>query len=266
MMKSSHAGRSLLEVLMTLAVGMVPITSGLAVMGYQLDKKLEQVSTTSVHEALFVIDRALDDVHQAALAALPLSGQPCQAVEEDLKALVLRNPHLHSMSLTRDDRIYCSSLSPIASSTPEFQPGHNVKLSFGTPTLPDEALLKYRLPSQQPGVTASAYGTRLRSELNGFQSGLVLLLEFEENYLWSDGDSRDPERPSQAEYVQSAASTQYDYSVKVGFPEGHRDQEMLQGAVQTLPSLALVGLLTSAFTYWGLFRSRKKAVRDATGR
>ncbi|MGE7989583.1 CSS-motif domain-containing protein [Pseudomonas sp. NPDC089554] len=264
MLRSTHAGRSLLEVLMTLAVGLVPITSGLAVMGYQLDKKLEQVSSTSLQEALFVIDRALDDVNQTTLKALPLSGKPCRAVQDELKGLVLRSPHLHSLSLTQDGQAYCSSASAFALHSPNFAPGEHVKLDFGVPTVPNEAILEYRLPDKNPGVSASAYGVKLRNELNGFQSGLVLLLEFGDNYLWSAGDSRSAERPSQAEYFQSEASTKYGYTVKVGFPAGYRQQELLQATLQTLPSLALVGLLTSAFIYWGLFRSRKKAIHDAT--
>lgn len=266
MLRSTHAGRSLLEVLITVAVGLVPITSGLAVTGYQLDKKLEQVSSTSVQEALFVIDRALDQVHQAALEALPLSGKPCRSVQDELKGLVLRNAQLHSLSLTQDDQVYCSSLSTFTLHTPEFKAGQNLMLTFGMPSVPNEAILQYRLAGQHPGVIASAYGLTLRSELNGFQSGLVLLLEFGDRYIWSAGDSRDAERPSQTEYFQSQTSTKYDYTVEVGFPEGYRKHELLQATLQTLPSLALVGLLTSAFTYWGLFRSRNKAVHDATQR
>ncbi|MFB4390638.1 MULTISPECIES: CSS-motif domain-containing protein [unclassified Pseudomonas] len=264
MLRSTHAGRSLLEVLLTLAVGLVPIASGLMVMSYQLDKKLEQVSSTSMREALFVIDRALDEVHQAALNALPLSGKPCRSVMYDLKELVAHNPHLHSLLLTRDGRVYCSSLATFTLKTPDFEPGQDVKLTFDVPTFSNEVMLEYRLPDQEPGVIASVYGLKLRSELNGFQSGLVLLLEFGDHYIWSGGDSREAGRPSQSEYFQRDTSATYGYTVNVGFPQGYRQHELLQASLQTLPSLALVGLLTSAFTYWGLFRSRKKAVHDAT--
>lgn len=263
MHRSTHAGRSLLEVLLTLAVGLVPITSGLAVMGYQLDKKLEEVSSTSIQEVLFVIDRALDDVHQAALTALPLSAKPCKSVLDELRGLVVRNPHLHSLSLTQDGKTYCSSLSNFTLYTPDFKQGQHMKLTFSVPSVPNEAMLEYRL-AQDPGVIASAYGLKLRSELSGFQSGLVLLLDFGDSYIWSGGDSHDPERPSQSEHFQHETSAKYGYTVNVGFPKGYRQREMLQATLQTLPSLALVGLLTSAFTYWGLFRSRKKTVHDAT--
>ncbi|HDS1737655.1 MULTISPECIES: CSS-motif domain-containing protein [Pseudomonas] len=258
MSKFMHAGRSLLELLLILAIGLVPVASGLTVMMYQLEKKLEENARVSAHEALFVIDRVLDNLHSAASEAVRFSGSACDKVRGDLIDQAARDPRIRSLMLTEGDQVYCGTLPMLAPYPVEFAPGRNLRLNFDSPSTPNGVVVEYRLANTDPGVIATSYGIELRNELHGFQDKLILLLEFDDKFIWTLGDSRDAQRPSQTEFFQEVQSSRHDYSVKVGYADGHTAREARQSILQVLPSLALVGLLTAAITYWGIFRGRSK--------
>ncbi|CAM4025682.1 hypothetical protein CCOS865_01448 [Pseudomonas reidholzensis] len=258
MSKFMHAGRSLLELLLILAIGLVPMASGLAVMLYQLERKFQDDARVSTHEALFAIDRVLDNLHLAASDAARYSGAACASASEELRALASADPRIRSLMLTRDNQVYCSSMPMLAPYPVAFEPGSHLRLNFNSLTTPNGVVVEYRLGNTDPGVVATSYGIELRKELHGFQGELTLLLEFGEHYIGSIGDSRDAQRPSQAEFFHSARSSHHDYTVKAGYAEGHFVKEARQSMLQILPSLALVGLVTAAITYWGIFRNRRE--------
>ena len=127
-------------------------------------------------------------------------------------------------------------------------------------------MLAYQLSKLNLGVIVTSYGTMLRNELRAFQTGLTLVLEFGDLYIWTDGDSRDPARPSQAEFFQEGVSEKYGYTVKAGYAQGYSANETRQTMRQLFPSLALVGIITGAITYWGLFRQRNLRARSAASK
>ena len=264
MSKFTHAGRSLLEMLLTLTISLVPMASGLLVMIYQLERKLEENAQVSVQEAIFAIDRVLDNMQTAASNALALAGQPCNNAASTLEKLAAGDPRIRSLILTRDGQAYCSSIETTIADRPTFfGPNAHVQLNFNSPITPNGVIVELRLAYANPGVIATAYGIELRNELRGFQDGMVLVLEFDKHYIWDMGDSRDPQRPSQSEFFRSAVSSRHGYTVKGGYPEGFRANEIRQSMLQILPSLALVGLLTGAITYWVIFRARNKGRQAA---
>lgn len=257
MSKIKHAGRSVLELLLLLAMGLVPVCTGLLVIFFQLEKKLADNANVSVQEAVFSIDQALDRLHEAALQALPLAGSPCSGVTSTLQKQVANHSAVRSLALVEDNEAYCSSTPDSLSELTAFAiSGSRVKLDHGSSRAPHKLLINYYLPSHHSGVILTAYATQLRNELKAFQDGLTLLLEFDERYLWSDGDSRDEQRPSQSEFPASALSAKYGYQVKGGYAQGYTAQKFRQSMLQTLPSLMLVGIMTSSIVYLGLFRAR----------
>lgn len=258
MSKLMHRGLSLLELLLVLAVGLIPIVSGLTVMFYQLERKLEENAHISAQEALFAIDRRLDNLLLAASTASQYSGQTCDDVVKQLGEITATDPALHSLVLIKDNLAYCSTLPLIVPYRIDMAAGRSVRLNFDSPTTPNGVVVEYRLVKGKAGIIATSYGIELRRELQGFQDGLVLMLEFEDAYLWSQGDSRDRQRPSQSEFFHRASSTRHDYQVNVGYPKGYQLAEARVLMVQVLPSLALVGLLTAGITCWGIFHGRRK--------
>ena len=111
MSKIMHAGRSLLELLLILAIGLVPVVSGLLVMVFQLEKKLAENARISVQEAVYSVDQSLDRMHATALNALPLAGKPCDQVASTLRDQVARLSMVRSLTLVSDGQAYCTSAS-----------------------------------------------------------------------------------------------------------------------------------------------------------
>lgn len=252
----------LLDTLLTLVVGLVPVVSGLLVMVYQLDRKLEENARVSLQEAIFAIDRSLDSLQVIASRALPLTELTCSQAQDALQSLVASEPQVHSLVLVKKQQGYCGTLSNAELSTSRFaEQGPNVQLNLDSPLFRNGVAVEYRVDGNKADVVAITDDQMLRSELRGFQDGLVLVLQFGGNALWSDGDSYDTALPSQAELFSRAKSSKHGYEIKVGYPEGYRALEARASALQIIPSLVLVGVLTSAIAYWGVFRRRKQIRR-----
>jgi hypothetical protein len=255
MSKFRVLGRSMMALLLTLAISSIPVASGLMVMIYQHDNKLKETARVSLKEAIFSIDMSLNRLHDAAVVAMPLAGSACETAKAPLLKQVQDVRYLRALALTVDARVYCDtqvpprtkSRFPTTSESP-------VQLIFDSPTAPNAVLVAYQLRRENLSVIASTYGMELRNELRAFQTGLVLLLEFGDFYIWADGDSRDPARPSQSEFLMTGKSDKYGYTVKVGYPDGFAANERRHMLMQILPSLALIGIITGSIFYWGLFR------------
>lgn len=257
MSKIMHAGRGLLELLLLMAVGLVPMVSGLLVMVFQLEMKLAENAAVSVKEAVFAVDQALDRMHETARRALPLAGKPCSEVMGALQDQVANRSMVRSLSLVEDNQAYCSTTSQSLAHLSSFAAsGRQVELSYGPPDMRQKMLVNFYLHGERYGVILTAYAMQLRNELDGFQDGLTLLLEFDDRYIWSNGDSRDGQAPSQSEFTASALSAKYGYKVKGGYAQGYTAGEARQSMLQILPSLMLVGIVTGSIVYLALFRAR----------
>lgn len=267
MSRIKTAGQSLVELLLTLVISLLPVGSGLMIMFYQHDKKLEETARISVGEAIYSVDLALDRIHASAAAAMKLAGATCERAQGQLSEQVAMAPHLRSLALTVDGRSYCDTLKSPFRLDSVFPDGKSqFRLAQDPLASPNAVLLAYQLREKNLGVIATSYGTLLRNELRAFQTGLTLLLEFGDMYLWADGDSRDPARPSQAEFYHEGVSQKYGYTVKAGYAQGFAANETRRTMKQLFPSLALVGLITGAITYWGLFRQRNLRARSAASK
>ena len=264
MLKIIHAGRSLRELLFLITVGLVPVVSGLLVMIVQLEMKLAENAAVSVQEAVFSVDQALNRLHEAAQLALPLAGKPCESVKSVLQEQVVSRSMLRSLTLVKGNEAYCSSTSDsldyLSALTLSSQ---QVDLSYGQPDRRRKLLVNFYVQGSGSGVIVTAYASQLRNELDAFQDGLTLLLEFGDRYIWNKGDSRDAQRPSQSEFLATALSARYGYRVKGGYAQGYTAQEIRQSMMQILPSLILVGIVTGSIVYLGLVRARSNS-RDRT--
>ncbi|WEK28679.1 MAG: CSS-motif domain-containing protein [Candidatus Pseudomonas phytovorans] len=257
MLKIKHAGRRLRELLLLTTVGLVPVVSGLLVMIVQLEMKLAENAAVSVQEAVYSIDQALNRLHEAAQRALPFAGKPCESVKNALQDQVVSRSMVRSLTLVEGNEAYCSSSSDSLDYLSSFMlSGQQVELSYGQPDKRRKLLVNFYLEGSGKGVIVTAYATQLRNELDGFQDGLTLLLEFGDRYIWSKGDSRDAQRPSQSEFLATALSARYGYRVKGGYAQGSTAQEIRQSMLQILPSLMLVGIVTGSIVFLALFRAR----------
>ena len=87
MSRTTTIGRSMLELLLILSISLIPVASGLAVMVYQQDRKLEENARVSVQEAIYSVDLSLDRLHAIANNALALAGKPCAEAKVSLTKL-----------------------------------------------------------------------------------------------------------------------------------------------------------------------------------
>ncbi len=261
-----NAGRSMLELVLLMAVGLVPVFSGLLVMIYQVEVKLAENAAISVQEAVFSVDQALDRVHEVAARALPLAGQTCEQVKEALLDQVASRSMLRSLTLVSDGQAYCSTTSdPLSVLSTLASPGRLVTLSSTLQDRNDHLLVNLYLPQGRHGVVATVYTTQLRTELSAFQDGLTLMLDFNEHYLWSNGDSLSGMRPSLSEFNRQADSAQYEYRVVGGYAAGYTAREIRESMLNILPSLMLVGLMTGAVVYFALGRVRSRTLEAPEG-
>ncbi|MBA1202733.1 hypothetical protein G7009_13380 [Pseudomonas capeferrum] len=265
MSRISHTGRAILELLLTITIGLVPIACGLLVTVVQMQRQLDKTAQLSLHEAVYVIDRVIDSLHESAIKALPLATRPCSEVMEALRIMSIHHPNVRSLVLTRNKTGVCSTILGEIEHKVLKEPSVNQRLGliYDAPSSPDLPVLVYRLLDDDPGVIATAMGRVLQSELLGFQGEPKLLVEFGGDAIWVDGDSRTGVRPDFSEHTDSLQSVKYGYVVRVGYPAGHIGREVRLTLPLILPSLVLVGLLTAAFAYWGMTRNRPRQAHAA---
>lgn len=250
------AGRSLLDLVLLIAIGIAPVFCGLLIMLMQVDRKLDELSRFAAHEAVHRVDQIIGMLHENSSRNLHLSGGACLEVAQQLRSHVAANPTLRSLALTTGNRRYCDSVDgeqslPIE---PRRFSKHRLWLEHANGAAYFPPILNYWLREQPNGVIAQADARTLIGELEGFENGILLRLEFGPDYLWPQYSEADALPPDQREHQARASSEQFGYSVQAGYPLGHTRGEMLQWIVMTLPSLILVGILTSAIAYWGMLR------------
>ncbi|QBF26544.1 hypothetical protein EXN22_12865 [Pseudomonas tructae] len=259
------AGRSLLELLITLLIGLAPVACGLLVLALQVERKQEDTAAVSAVEAIYAIDRVIDAMHSTSNAVLGLAGQRCERVLPALRQAALRQPSVRSLVLIRDNRAYCGTV--LGNFDAAIDPGNyfnqRLRLDLQNQITPDMPVLHYRLLEHPVGVVAISDASTLQLELQGFKNGIVLALQFGSDFLWTNGSGSDSQVPNHEENKQRQVSDKHGYTVHAGYPAGHTRQMLRQALYSTVPSLLLVGILTSAVVYWGLFRQRRKPTPHA---
>ncbi|PSS58422.1 CSS-motif domain-containing protein [Pseudomonas sp. BBP2017] len=259
MVPHSHAGRSLIEFLVTLLIGLAPITCGLLVLVLQVDRKQEETIEVTAREAVYAIDRVIKSLHDTSQHAIKLLDKPCDAILSDLRMEMVKQPNVRSMSLSKDNRIYCSTLygsTDITLDSGSYVEGR-LRVYSSVIATPGSDILLYRLQEGPSAVITAANLRVLQAELLGFQNSVVLSLQFGGQYVWATGSGEYYKVPNHAENPLRLTSDQYGYTVHAGYPEGESWQVIRQAMRSALPSLLLVGIMTSTAGYWGMFRRTK---------
>ncbi len=259
MFRLSQAGRSLLDLLLATAIGFMPIVCGLVVMFLQFERKLEEHVTVTLREAIYVVDRLIDGLHDVSVRNVHLADLECDQAVSQLNVAVLGNPAVRSLVLLRGGTAYCSTIQGETSQPTDLADtqGRRLSLVFDSASSPGLPVLAYRLDGGEHDVLVTAYGQVLRSELLGFQSDLTVALRFGEAMIWSTGSNESGMQPPLAEKRASQRSTKYDYAVEVGYPTGYMKQEIRAAIPSILPSLVLIGLLTAGVSFWSIIRKRR---------
>lgn len=261
MAPSSHAGRSLVEFLVTLLIGLAPVACGLFVLSLQVERKQEETIAVTAREAIYAIDRVLDTLHQSSSMVLNLASQSCDTALADLRRQAIMQPNVRTLVLVKDNRAFCSTLYGTFDRL--IDPGtflnQRLRVDPGNDATPDAAVLLYRLQEFPYGVLAVANINVLQKELLGFQNAVVLSLQFGQQYVWSTGNGEYARVPNHEEDNMRLTSEQFGYTVHAGYPDGHTWLMIRQASLAALPSLLLVGILTATVAYWGLYRRNRRS-------
>lgn len=256
--KNVRAGRVLLELLVTLLIGLAPVSCALLVVVWQVDKKLEATAEVAMRETLHHTDALIDALHQASNKVLSLADFPCDKALPTLRTEVVMHSTLRSLVLVRENRAYCSTVH--GESQLLVNPGHyfnqRLRLEAGNDVTPDSAILYYRLQEYPFGVLALSDARHLQQVIRAIKADVTLLLEFGDDYMAVDGivDGTLPEHREQ--HVR--AMSEYGYAVHAGYPAGYTWNETIANARAVAPSVLLVGLLTAIAAYWAMFRQRRR--------
>lgn len=265
MVPHCHAGRSLIEFLVTLLIGLAPVVCGLLVLTLQVDRKQEETIEVTAREAVYATDRFIDALHSTASQALSLTGKSCDAILPALRMEAAKQPNVRSVALKKEETIYCSTL--FGSTDITLLPGSYVsdrlRVYPSLRTIPGEYILLYRLRTDTYAAIAVSHLQSLQAELLGFQNSVVLSLQFGEQYVWATGNGEYYQLPNHAENTLKLTSEKYGYIVHAGYSDGESWRVIRQAMQAALPSLLLVGIMTSAAGYWGLFRrARSRSTPD----
>lgn len=252
----SLAGRSLIGFLVTLLIGLAPVACGLLVLALQAERKHKETIEVTAQEAIYAIDEVIESLHISSSQALGLAGLSCENALPELRHLAIKQPNVRSLALTKNDRAFCSTLygkSDLAIN-PAGYLNQRLRLDPGNAATPDSAVLLYRLQTPPTGVIAVADIRTLQAQLLGFHNAVELILQFNTQRVWATGNGEHFPAPNPLENTLRLTSAQYGYIVHAGYPAGHFWEVIRQALFTTLPSLILVGIMTSAAGYWGLVR------------
>lgn len=110
-------------------------------------------------------------------------------------------PELRSLVLVRENRAYCSTVH--GEYQPLVDPGsffnQRLRLEPGNDVTPDSAILYYRLQEYPLGVLALVDAKTLQATMQRVKASANLVLQFGDDYLWSEGSTFDdvlPDHPN----------------------------------------------------------------------
>lgn len=263
--RTFSSGSALLQLLLTLLIGLAPVACGLLMMAWQVNKKLEESVEVAQHEALQRIDGLIDALHAASNKVLNLAELPCEKALPTLHSEVVTNPEVRSLTLVRENRAYCSTLR--GESGLLVEPGdyfnHRLRLEPGNDNTPDSAILYYRLYEYPYGVLAVADGQMLQRQLHAIREPASVILQFGPTSIGAIGEVMEDGAKPLMEQSSSMLSPMYGYMLHVGYPPGHTASELLENSQAIAPSLLLVGVMTAIGSYWAMFRKRRPVARRA---
>lgn len=255
-----HSKHSLVELLVTLMIGLAPVACGLLVLVLQAERKQKDTIDVTAREAIYAIDVVIQSLHINSSQALSMAELSCEQALPELRRLAIKQPNVRSLALLKDNRAFCSTLygEYDLAINPASYVNQRLRVDPGNRATPESAVLHYRLQAPPYGVVAVANIRVLQTELLGFHNDVVLSLQFGTKHVWAIGNGEYLQVPNHVENTLQLTSAQYGYTVHAGYPAGHFWHTIRQAILMTLPALLLIGLMTSAAGYWGLFRRTLK--------
>ncbi|WP_160285926.1 EAL domain-containing protein [Pseudomonas knackmussii] len=253
MLLSNRARRRLLvRLLFSLVMAMLPLTVGGAIVYWQTLASLQREARHAASEAERLVDVMLANAVGAARTTIAYSAGDCLSAEPILRQQVAIVPFVRSLNLTRDERIFCTSLygpfdRPV--DVPSYSEGR-LLLMAGNEVTPTTSLLVNRMVDGRFGVLATIDGRYVTSVLQ-----LVDLrseLQLQVGGRWMDEEGNVHLGPPEALPLGHASvpSDRFPFSVIGGFKAGEQWRYMREDSWPLLLGLSLLGVLSGISSYW----------------
>lgn len=238
-----HPLRSLLLIL---GVCLIPIFCGTLAIIQQIDRTLDVSARAAGRHALYVIDRVFDSMRETSNMATHIPLQHCSEMNKRLAARVKANPMLQSLSLQHDNGNICASNPMDRPTAATFERLGNQRITLNTP-LPEDALdslLTFAWHGEDHTLLATVKSRQLHSQLSQFTHGEIRQLDFVDHSIWITQNGFEQSNANLPPIRASKPSTRYDYTVHVGYGPGTFRYMFWRYALNTLPYLVMVGLVT----------------------
>ncbi|MDF3935037.1 EAL domain-containing protein [Pseudomonas citronellolis] len=240
----------------SLLVAAIPLLLGGTIVYLQALSVLHREARQAATEAERLFDIMLGNAAASARTTIPFAEGHCKDAELILREQVATVPFVRSVNLTRDDKVFCTSLfgpydEPVAVDT--FVDGR-LSLLPGNDVTPHFALIVYRLTQGRSGVLAAVDGRYLSNVLQLVDQRSDLVLRVGPNWMDEAGTVHRgvPEDFPLGETRLTSQS--YPYEVIGGFPAGAQWQVMRQDYWPLFAMLALLGALFGSACFWLLER------------
>ncbi|WP_313738780.1 CSS-motif domain-containing protein [Pseudomonas sp.] len=253
-----HSFRSLLLIV---GICLIPIFCGTLVIVQQIDRALDVAARAAGQRALYVVDRVFDAVRETSNMAMHISLQDCSGVSTQLATRVKANPMLQALGLQRGNGTICVSSQTDRPTTAMFERLGDQRITLNTPT-PDNALdslLTFAWHADDHTLLATVKGRQLHSQLSQFTNGEILQLDFVDHSIWITQNGFEQSNANLTLNRASKLSTQYDYTVHVGYGPDTFRRMFWRYALNALPWLILVGLVTGIGAHLLRARNGRKA-------
>lgn len=253
MLHTNRAGRRrLARLAFALLMACLPVALGGAIVYWQTLQSLHREALGAAEEAQRLIDVMLGNAAGSARTTLPYDAGACADAEQILRQQVALVPFVRSVSLARNERIFCTSLfgaydRPV--DVPAYVDGR-LLLMPGNSVTPNSPLLVYRLAEGPSSVLASVDGRYVYNVLQMVDQRSDLQLRVGERWLDEAGVvySTVPEALPLG-HVE-VFSPSYPYRVIGGFPAGAQWPYMREESWPLLLLLAVLGGLSGVSSYW----------------
>lgn len=254
---------SLRSLLLIGGICLIPIFCGTLVIVQQIDRALDVAARAAGQRALYVVDRVFDAVRETSNIAMHSPLQDCSGMSTQLATRVKANPMLQALGLQQANGTICVSSETDRPTAATFERLGDQRITLNTPT-PENALdslLTFVWHADDHTLLATVKGRQLHSQLSQFINGEILQLDFVDHSIWITQHGFERSNAKLTLNRASKLSTQYDYTVHVGYGPDTFRRMFWRYALSALPWLLVVGVVTGVGAHLLRARNSRKTTQ-----
>lgn len=253
----THSFRSLLLIV---GICLIPIFCGTLVIVQQIDRALDVAARAAGQRALYVVDRVFDAIRETSNMAMHSPLKECSGVSAQLTTRVKTNPMLQALALQQANGNICVSGETDRPTAAAFERLGDQRITLNHDNTLD-SLLTFAWHADDHTLLATVKGRQLHRQLSQFIHGEILQLDFVDHSIWITQNGFELNNANLTLNRASKLSTQYDYTVHVGYGPDTFRRMFWRYALNALPWLLVVGLVTGLGAHLLRARNHRKTTQ-----